>query len=184
MGILNSKYSYGFISILFHWIMALILLATFLLGLNLEHNFQYYYEVLMIHNSLGILIFLLAIFRVCWKWLNIKPEPLSSRKILIKLASSIHILFYFLFFLIPITGYLLTNLQGDTVSFFGTSLPEILNRNIEVKHYARNIHEALGKIMMVMILMHVIGALYHHFWLKDNTLKRILFFSKIKTNQE
>ena len=63
MGILNTAQSYGFISILFHWLMAIILLATFLLGLNLEDNFQNYDAVLMLHNSLGILIFLLAIFR-------------------------------------------------------------------------------------------------------------------------
>ena len=83
MGILNTTQSYGFISILFHWLMAIILLATFLLGLNLEDNFQNYDAVLMLHNSLGILIFLLAIFRICWRWINIRPEPLVSKKILI-----------------------------------------------------------------------------------------------------
>ena len=184
MPILNKNHTYGLVSILFHWLMAIILLVTFVLGLNLEHNFQYYYEVLMLHNSLGILIFFLAIFRACWKWFNIRPEPLSSKKIFIRLATVIHISFYVLFFLIPITGYLLTNLQGDTVSFFGTYLPNILEKNFQFKQYAHNIHEILGKIILVMVVLHIIGALYHHYWLKDNTLKRILFFNKIKSNQE
>jgi cytochrome b561 len=80
MPILNNNHTYGLVSIFFHWLMALILIVTFILGLNLEYNFQYYYEVLMLHNSLGILIFLLAIFRACWKWLNIKPDPLHFKK--------------------------------------------------------------------------------------------------------
>lgn len=184
MIILNNNYSYGFISILFHWLMALILIATFALGLNLENNFQYYYEVLMLHNSLGILIFILAIFRICWRWLNIKPTPLNSNKIFVKLATIIHISFYILFFLIPITGYLVTNLQGDTVSFFGNFLPDIMSKNIEFKYYARILHELLGKIVLVLFILHVIGALYHHHWLKDNTLKRMTFFNKVKANQE
>src|SRR6056300_917566 len=93
MPILNNNHTYGLVSIFFHWLMALILIVTFILGLNLESNFQYYYEVLMLHNSLGILIFLLAVFRACWRWLNIKPDPLTSKKILMKLATMIHVFF-------------------------------------------------------------------------------------------
>ena len=184
MGIFNTSHSYGFISILFHWLMALILLATFLLGLNLEDNFQNYDAVLMLHNSLGILIFLLAIFRVCWRWINIRPKPLASKKILIKLATFIHILFYVIFFVMPLSGYLLTNLQGDVVSFFGTHLPEILERNRDMKRVVHSIHDLLGNVVLAMLALHVVGALYHHYWLKDNTLKRINFFNKIKANQE
>ena len=184
MPILNNNHTYGLVSIFFHWLMALILIVTFILGLNLESNFQYYYEVLMLHNSLGILIFLLASFRACWRWLNIKPDPLTSKKVFMKMASMIHLFFYILFFLIPITGYLLTNLQGDTVSLFGNYLPVILEKNIQYKQYVHNIHEILGKIILVMVLLHIVGALYHHYWLKDNTLKRMLFFNKIKSNQE
>ena len=184
MGILNTSHSYGFISILFHWLMAIILLATFLLGLNLKDNFQNYDTVLMIHNSLGILIFILVIFRVCWRWLNIRPEPLASKIILIKLATLIHILFYIVFFVMPITGYMLTNLQGDVVSFFGTQLPELLERNRDMKRTVHSIHDILGNILLAMLTLHIIGALYHHYWLKDNTLKRITFFNKVKANQE
>jgi len=63
-------------------------------------------------------------------------------------------------------------------------LPDILEKNIQYKQYAHNIHELLGKIILVMVLLHIVGALYHHYWLKDNTLKRMLFFNKIKSNQE
>ena len=73
MNILNSDQRYGLISIIFHWLMALIIIATFILGLNLKHNFQYYYEVLALHNSLGITILLLAILRIAWRYFNIKP---------------------------------------------------------------------------------------------------------------
>ena len=184
MGIFNTSHSYGFISVLFHWLMALILLATFLLGLNLKDNFQNYDVVLMLHNSLGIVIFLLAVFRLCWRWLNILPDPLATKRVLIKLATLIHILFYVIFFTMPLTGYLLTNLQGDVVNFFGTQLPELLERNRDMKRTVHSIHDILGNALLAMLSLHIIGALYHHYWLKDNTLRRMNFFNKIKANRE
>jgi cytochrome b561 len=39
MPILNKNHTYGLVSKLFHWLMAIILIVTFVLGLNLEHNF-------------------------------------------------------------------------------------------------------------------------------------------------
>ena len=58
MPILNNNQKYGLISIFFHWGMAIIILITFLLGKNLQVNFQNYYFILQLHNSFGLLIFI------------------------------------------------------------------------------------------------------------------------------
>ena len=176
MNILNSEERYGLISIIFHWLMALIIIATFILGLNLKHNFQYYYEVLALHNSLGITIFLLALLRVAWRYINIKPIPLPNKPILMKIATLTHIFFYIIFFTLPITGYILTNLQGDIVLFYGYSFPEVLEQNRGLKNYVHTIHDYVGNILLILFSLHVLGALYHHFIKKDNTLRRITFF--------
>jgi cytochrome b561 len=176
MNILNSNERYGLISIIFHWLMALITIATFILGLNLKHNFQYYYEVLALHNSLGITIFLLAILRVTWRFFNIKPAQLPNKVILMKLATLTHIFFYIIFFTLPITGYILTNLQGDIVLFYGYGLPEVLEQNRGLKNYVHTIHDYVGNVLLILFSLHVLGALYHHLIKKDNTLRRITFF--------
>ena len=176
MNILNSDERYGLISIIFHWLMALIIIATFILGLNLKHNFQYYYEVLALHNSLGITIFLLALLRVAWRYINIKPIPLPNKPILMKIATLTHIFFYIIFFTLPITGYILTNLQGDIVLFYGYGLPEVLEQNRGLKNYVHTIHDYVGNILLILFSLHVLGALYHHLIKKDNTLRRITFF--------
>ena len=175
MNIFNNESRYGLISIVFHWIMALIIIVTFLLGLNLKYNYQYYYEILKLHNSFGITIFLLAIFRITWKFINIQPARLPNKKIFMKLATFNHIFFYILFFMMPITGYLLTNLQGDIVSFYGVGLPEIIESNRDFKNYTHIIHDLLGNILLILFGLHVLGALYHHYLIKDNTLRRITF---------
>ena len=93
MRLANTADEYGLISKLFHWTMALLMIATYLLGKNLENNFQYYYEILIIHNTLGLLILLLAIFRLSWKWINIRPKPLVNNKILVYAAKTTYFFF-------------------------------------------------------------------------------------------
>ena len=39
---------------------------------------------------------------------------------------------------------------------------------------AHETHEIAGKVMFVAFLLHVVGALKHHFMDKDGTLKRML----------
>ena len=150
MNILNSDQRYGLISIIFHWLMALIIIATFILGLNLKHNFQYYYEVLALHNSLGITIFLLAILRVAWRFFNIKPTQLPNKVILMKLATLTHIFFFIIFFTLLITGYILTHLQGDIDLFYGYGLPEVLEQNRGLKNYVHTIHDYVGNILLIL----------------------------------
>ncbi|MDB2564564.1 cytochrome b [Alphaproteobacteria bacterium] len=177
MPILNNNQKYGLISILFHWSMAIIILITFLLGKNLQDNFENYYFILQLHNSFGLSIFILAIFRIIWRFISIKPGAPSNKIIFMKIASLTHIVFYILFFIIPITGYFLTNLQGDIVKLFGTHLPSIFERNSEFKYFIHDIHYYLGNILLFMLALHILGALYHHIILKDNTLRRISFMN-------
>ena len=113
--------------------MAALIIATYLLGKNLENNFEYYYEILMIHNTLGLSILVLAIFRLSWKFINIRPKPILKNKILIYVAKTNYFLFYSIFFLQPISGYILTNLQGDTVMFLNFELVNLLDHNSDLR---------------------------------------------------
>ena len=102
MKLVNSADDYGLISKLFHWVMAALMIATYVLGISLENNYEYYYEILMFHNTLGLLILFLAIFRLSWKFINIRPKPILKNKILIYVAKTNYFLFYSIFFLIQI----------------------------------------------------------------------------------
>ena len=117
MPILNNNQKYGLISILFHWSMAIIILITFLLGKNLQDNFENYYFILQLHNSFGLSIFILAIFRIIWRFINIKPDAPSNKIIFMKKFTLINKAFYIFFFIIPIKVFFLTNFQENILSF-------------------------------------------------------------------
>ena len=85
--------------------------------------------------------------------------------------------FYSIFFLQPISGYILTNLQGDTVMFLNFELINLLDHNSDLRYLFKSFHEYSSNVLLVLFFIHSGAALMHHFVLKDRTLKRMTFGS-------
>ena len=79
--ILNNSFKYGLVSKMFHWYMAFLLLVILLIGNLSEHlSGNFYNYSMLIHNSLGILIFVLVFLRLAWRWSNKIPEKIIINK--------------------------------------------------------------------------------------------------------
>ena len=175
MAILNTKTTYGFISKFFHWIMAIMIIVTWLLGKFNDDVGDLKRAFIITHYTLGITIFLMVGFRLMWRWLNIKPDHLLENKILNKISSVVFTLFYSLMFIIPLSGYVLMNLRGRNPVYFGYEIPALLSKNDAWKGFAKETHEILGMILLILFVLHVVAALYHHYIRKDQTLTRMSF---------
>ena len=174
----NTTNKYGLISKTFHWYMAGILLFVLLLGNLSEHTPKKYYDFLMlVHNSLGLIILILVILRLLWRWSNPKPEKINKNKLLNKLSNLAFFIFYFGMFAGPVTGYILMNIEGKEVLFFGIELANIVNSNRDFEKLAHNFHGIAGDLLLYTFILHLIAALYHHYIKKDQTLSRIKFNS-------
>ena len=86
--------------------------------------------------------------------------------------------------LLPISGMLMSGLGGYGLHIFGVELLasnpspenpyEMIPLNGPVAGFAHEAHSLLGKIIFVAIVVHLLGALKHHFIDKDSTLRRML----------
>ena len=86
-----------------------------------------------------------------------------------------HYVLYGFMFVMPLTGWLMSSAAGLTVSFFGLfTLPNLVPANPALRHYFFNIHGTCALILIGIIVLHVLAALKHHFWDKDDILKRML----------
>ncbi len=130
-------------------------------------------EVVEIHKSIGVLIFLLAFVRLGWNVTHAGPQPIGTPQ-QAKLAKGVHHLLYLLMILMPITGYVMSQLHGKAVDVFGLwTLPTLIAPNPGLKELSENIHSALGTVILIVVGGHAAMALYHHFMLKDDTLRRM-----------
>lgn len=172
----NSNNHYGKITIIIHWVMAVLLIGLLILGLYMV-RLPIGLEKLKLygwHKEYGILVLMLAVIRLLWRLTNIKPK--LNIPLLEKIAArTVHWLFYLLMFALPITGWLITSAAGLPVSFFGLFvLPNLVSSDQQSLLLYEEIHKWIAYGLIAMICLHTAAALKHHFINKDDILKRML----------
>jgi cytochrome b561 len=178
MAIKNTLSSYGFVSKNFHWIMAVIILFNFTLGYfmgDLDKGPLRFF-IFNLHKSLGISIIILIILRLFWRLINLVPAPLSQNYLLNKLSKVVHYFFYFILLVVTFSGWTYSSARGGPINVFGLfSVPALVEKNDEIAKIARNIHTLSVYVFITFVAIHILASLYHHYFLKDKTLKRMWF---------
>jgi len=174
----NTKTQFGWISIGFHWIMALLIVVMLTVGIYMTRIPFSLSKLKLygIHKEIGMLILFLVVLRLSWRLANITPtlENLPSWEEWS--AKAMHYLLYCFMFLMPITGWLVTSSAGLPVSFFGLfTIPIIISPNPDVQTVVTDIHQWLAYSLIAMIGLHSAAALKHHFIDKDSILRRMLW---------
>ena len=129
-----------------------------------------------LHKSLGISILFLICIRFGWRLTNVEPMFLGISSFLKFTSKLLHYLLYVLLLLIPLSGWSYSSALRYPVSFFGLfSLPDIVAKSKSIADVALLIHKSLVYTLIALIVLHLSANLYHHFGLKDKTLKRMWF---------
>ena len=163
-----------------HWIVALLVIAAFLLGFVMTDmpfsmtQLKYYSW----HKWLGVTVFLLAIVRVGWRLSHPAPPLIATiPKSQQLLAEAVHYLLYFLIFAAPVSGYLYSLAAGFPVVYLGIiPLPVLIAPDPELAHTLNTMHGLLVYTMAGLVGLHVLGALKHYVIDRDETLARMLPF--------
>ena len=182
MLIRNTRERWGSLAQLLHWlIVALIALqaALGLTGLMLPLGVQKL-TVLARHKSIGITILGLAVLRLLWRWFNPTPPLPSNLKPHERfLAQFTHAALYVLLFAMPLTGWIMSSARGFPVSWFHVlQLPDLVRKSERLYDAMVTTHATLAIALGLTVLLHIAGALKHHFVLKDDTLRRMLPFGR------
>lgn len=126
-----------------------------------------------LHKSVGVTILALVLFRIYWRISHRPPALLDSlsagEK---KLATAGHHSLYLLMLLIPVAGIVMSLYSKYGLQWFGIKLLAGLD-NADLRETFAEVHELLGIAMLVVLAVHVLGALKHRFIDKDDTMKRM-----------
>lgn len=126
-----------------------------------------------LHKSIGITLLALIAFRVFWRITHRPPAMLSSYKAWErKLATGTHHLLYLLMVAMPITGVLMALYSKYGLMWFGIDVFGGLD-NKDLRELFKEVHESVGVILIIVIILHTLGALKHKIIDKDDTLKRM-----------
>jgi cytochrome b561 len=81
MQLRNTSTRYGWVSIVIHWSVALVVFGLFALGLwmvGLDYYSLWRKDAPDLHKSIGITLFAVMLVRVVWRWISPAPPALAS----------------------------------------------------------------------------------------------------------
>lgn len=186
MPIKNTNAQYGSVAKLFHWLIFLLIAMMLTVGFIMTDipNGPDKLWVYGIHKSIGISVLLLVALRLAWKSINIQPPLPDTMKPIEKLAARAgHLGLYLLVIAMPLSGWMMSSSAGFPVSVFGWfTLPDLVAPDRERLKDLQEVHEFLAYCLILLVSLHVLAALLHHFYHRDNVLRRMLPFVKVKND--
>ncbi|MFC0180986.1 cytochrome b [Thorsellia kenyensis] len=170
---------YKSIQIFMHW-MTLFLVIGLYATIYLSDYVSYTTEKTLttIHFNLGVFVWLFMLIRFIMHFKFQTPAITPPMTKFFRVASKAgHHTLYLLFLIQPIIGVFFRAYDGRSWSFIGMEINPFVPVDEDFSYVLRDVHDTVGLIILGLIALHVTAALFHHYFLKDNTLKRMLPFS-------
>ena len=174
----NRSDRYNALSIGAHWLTLLLLIAVYALielrGIypkgTAAHDAMKTWHFMLGLTVLGVVAVRLVL-RLMFREPPITPPPPAWQMFV---AKAMYLALYLFLIVMPILGWLTLSAQGKVIPFFGLELPALLGPDKALGRSLEDIHETIGTIGYYLIGIHVVAALFHHYFLRDNTLLRML----------
>ena len=161
-----------------HWLIALLIVVQFVLArmaapLPLGARKL---ALLAEHKSFGMTVLLLVVVRFAWRLKNVPPSlPANMHTVERFLARFTHVSFYVLLIAMPLSGWLMSSAKNYSVSWFGAfSWPNLIGPSETAFGFFKTLHHLLSDALFAIASLHILAALKHHFWNKDDVLARML----------
>lgn len=181
----TSSNRYPGVAMVLHWLIAAGVIAQWRIAVAGENadTQEAGREIMTNHFSLGVVILLLVLARLAWRFVQPNP-PLASHLAPWErwLAKITHTLFYILLIVMPLAGWVAMSKYGNGVDVFGIfSLPALpIASDPEGAKNIFSIHAASGVTVLVLTAIHILGTLKHTLIDKDGNLFRMLPFGSVR----
>ena len=179
----NTNRSWGSLTKALHWVIVILIINQWVIGERAEDlKGLAKLQALSLHKSFGMTILMLAIIRLLWRWMNQVPDLTAETKPWERVLAKIsHVLLYALIFAMPLTGWMMSSARNFSVSWFKLfQFPDLVAPAEQTFHQMQDLHHLLFKVLVAVALLHAAGALKHHFIDRNDVLKRMLPFGRVK----
>jgi len=180
----NSDNVWGWPAKLLHWIGAILILLLLGHGWWMTHlaprpdRLAHYAG----HAGLGYDFLVLLVLRLLWRWTHAVPAlPADLKSWERWSAHAGHFGLYLLMFASTLTGWALAGTFRSPMDkdAFGIPVPAIYTSQDRAMHNLfEGWHEILSYALAVLIVVHILGALRHHFLKHTNVMRRMWFGTK------
>lgn len=169
---------YDPVSRTFHWLVVALVVAQVTIALVLPAALPASAEetVLAWHLAVGSTVLLVMLLRLAWRLAHpMPPAPTDLPPALRGLARGTHWAFYVVLIVLPLLGWTAANAYGATPRLLGlVPLPKIAATDKAFAETVGAAHKTVALLLVVLIALHVSGALYHALVKRDGVIRRML----------
>jgi cytochrome b561 len=167
---------YDNVAIAFHWLLALMLVVSFCVGVymaDLPFSIQRV-KLFNWHKWAGMTILGLTTLRLLWRLSHARPGEAPGPRWQQQAAKATHAAMYLLCFAIPLVGWAYSSAAGFQIVVYGLiPMPNLLQVNPDLAERIKPWHGALAYALAALVALHVAAGLKHHFVDRDGLLHRM-----------
>ncbi len=175
---LKNTDRWGAMSQLLHWTMVVLIVGMASVGLLMTEmaNTPRKIEIYALHKSFGLTLLALVVLRLGWRLYAGAPPPVAGTPSWqARIAALSHAALYLMMFAMPLSGWLFNSAAGYPLQWFGLfNLPALTASDEGLRDTANALHVNGFRVLLVLVLVHVSAAFYHHLFRQDATLLRML----------
>jgi len=168
---------YDNIAIAFHWLLALMLIGSFGVGLymsGLPFSIQRV-KLFNYHKWAGMTILGLTLLRLLWRLSHAPPPEAAGPRWQQRAAKATHAAMYLLCLAIPMVGWAYSSAAGFQIVVYGVlPMPNLLMVDPDLAEAIKPWHGWLAYALAALVALHVAAGLKHHFVDRDGLLQRML----------
>lgn len=175
----NSDRAWGWPAKLWHWIGAILIVLLLAHGWWMTHlaprpeRLAHYAG----HSALGYDFLALLVLRLVWRWFNAAPAlPAGTKPWERAAAHAGHAALYVLMVVVSVTGWMVatTFRTPMTQDVFGFHVPPLVTAvERSTRQWIEGSHMVLAYVLAALVVVHIAGALRHHFVKHNDVLRRM-----------
>jgi cytochrome b561 len=176
----DSKSGYGWISIVLHWLTAIIVLTMFVIGtLSQSADEADYPRLVHLHTTIGMTAYALLWGRIIWRFAVGHPGPLPRQGVIFfTIGKYFHFVMLIAIAVMLLSGPLMVWTAGDAIHVFAGEIRSPVGKHEAVQHVLRAAHGYTAFFILAAMILHVLAVFKHTVFNRDGTFDKIMIATR------
>ena len=158
-----------------HWVTAFLVAGLWVIGQTIDYfpNGPLRIDYRSVHIVLGVVLAFVVLSRLAWRLTRQQTPPPTDEGLLLIIARTTHWALYALLVITLALGVVYEWARGDSI-FNLLSIPRLVPGDRALIRQIRGWHALAANAILIVAGVHAAAALFHHYVLRDATLRRML----------